>query len=109
PFGLAAARAAVSALFRERGLTVPAEHVALTASTSEAYAFSFKLFCDPGDEVLVPAPSYPLLEHLGALESVSLVPYRLGFDGAWFIDVAEVARRVSERTRAVVVVSPNNP
>jgi len=109
PFGLASARAAVSALFRERGVAVPAEHVALTASTSEAYAFSFKLFCDPGDRVLVPAPSYPLLEHLGALEGVELVPYRLGFDGAWFIDVSEVERAVTERTRAIVLVSPNNP
>jgi alanine-synthesizing transaminase len=109
PFGLASARAAVSALFRERGVSVSPERVALTASTSEAYAFSFKLFCDPGDQVLVPAPSYPLLEHLGALEGVELVPYALGFDGAWFIDVSEVERAVTARTRAVVLVSPNNP
>ncbi|HTQ04811.1 MAG TPA: pyridoxal phosphate-dependent aminotransferase [Polyangiaceae bacterium] len=109
PFGLPAARAAVSELWRERGLVVPPERVALTASTSEAYAFVFKLLCDPGDQVLVPAPSYPLLEHLGALESVELVPYRLGYDGAWFIDVNEVRARVTERTRAIVLVSPNNP
>ena len=109
PFGLETARAAVSALWAERGLTVPRERVALTASTSEAYAFAFKLLCDPGDQVLVPAPSYPLLEHLGVLESVELVPYRLGYDGAWFIDVNEVRARVGERTRAVVLVSPNNP
>jgi aspartate/methionine/tyrosine aminotransferase len=109
PFGLMSARRAVSELWRERGLEVPPERVALTASTSEAYAFVFKLLCDPGDEVLVPAPSYPLLEHLGALENVRLVQYELGYDGAWFIDVAEVARRVSSRTRAVVLVSPNNP
>jgi len=108
-FGLVTARAAVSALWRERGLEIPPEHVALTASTSEAYAFAFKLLCDPGDQVLVPAPSYPLLEHLGALESVELVPYRLGYDGAWFIDVNEVRARVTERSRAIVVVSPNNP
>lgn len=109
PFGLPVARAAVSALFRDRGLDVPAEHVALTCSTSEAYACCFKLLCDPGDEVLVPAPSYPLLEHLGALEHVRLVPYRLGFDGAWFIDVHEVRRAVTARTRAIALVSPNNP
>lgn len=108
-FGLATARAAVSALWRERGLEVSPERVALTASTSEAYAFAFKLLCDPGDQVLVPAPSYPLLEHLGALESVELVPYRLGYDGAWFIDVNEVRARVTERSRALVLVSPNNP
>lgn len=109
PYGLPTARAAVSALFRDRGLDVPAEHVALTCSTSEAYACCFKLLCDPGDEVLVPAPSYPLLEHLGALEHVRLVPYRLGFDGAWFIDLHEVKRAVTSRTRAVALVSPNNP
>jgi aspartate/methionine/tyrosine aminotransferase len=108
-FGLASARAAVSELWRERGFEVPPERVALTASTSEAYAFLFKLLCDPGDEVLVPAPSYPLLEQLGVLENVRLVPYALGYDGAWFVDVAEVERRRSARTRAVVLVSPNNP
>lgn len=108
-FGLGSARAAVSELWRERGLTVPEARIALTASTSEAYAVSFKLLCDPGDEVLVPAPSYPLFEHLAGLENVRAVPYRLGYDGAWFIDVNEVAARRSERSRAVVVVSPNNP
>jgi aspartate/methionine/tyrosine aminotransferase len=108
-FGLASARAAVSALWRERGLCVPEERILLTASTSEAYAVSFKLLCDPGDEVLVPAPSYPLFEHLAGLENVRVVPYRLGYDGAWFLDVNEVAARRSERARAVVVVSPNNP
>jgi aspartate/methionine/tyrosine aminotransferase len=109
PFGLPSARAAVSELWRERGLEISAEHIALTASTSEAYAFAFKLLCDPGDEVLVPAPSYPLLEHLGALENVRLVPYELGYDGAWFIDLGAVRRCMGARSRAVVVVSPNNP
>ncbi len=109
PFGLASARVAVSELWRERGVEVVPERVALTASTSEAYAFVFKLLCDPGDEVLVPAPSYPLLEHLGALENVRLVRYALGDDGAWFVDAAEVERHVGPRTRAIVVVSPNNP
>jgi aspartate/methionine/tyrosine aminotransferase len=109
PFGLTSARVAVSELWRERGLEVAPERIALTASTSEAYAFAFKLLCDPGDEVLVPAPSYPLLEHLGALEHVRLVQYALGYDGAWFIDAAEVKRHVGARTRAVVLVSPNNP
>lgn len=108
-FGLASAREAVSELWRERGLAVSPERVALTASTSEAYAFVFKLLCDPGDEVLVPAPSYPLLAELGRVESVRLVPYELGYDGAWFVDVAEVRRRMSERSRAIVLVTPNNP
>jgi alanine-synthesizing transaminase len=107
--GLLPAREAVAALWQERGIDVHAERVVLTASTSEAYAFALKLLCDPGDEVLVPAPSYPLFEHLARVESVTLVPYRLGFDGAWFIDVNAVRAQVTPRTRAVVVVSPNNP
>lgn len=109
PFGLEVARSAVSELWRSRGLGVPAERVALTASTSEAYAFAFKLLCDPGDDVLVPAPSYPLFEHLATLEGVRLVPYRLGYDGAWFVDTAAVAASATDRTRAVITVSPNNP
>jgi len=108
-FGLVSAREAVVGLWRERGVVTSADRVLLTASTSEAYACAFKLLCDPGDEVLVPAPSYPLLEHLGALECVRLVPYRLAFDGAWFVDVHELERAVTPRTKAIVVVSPNNP
>jgi alanine-synthesizing transaminase len=107
--GLLAAREAVAALWRERGIDAAPERIVLTASTSEAYAFTLKLLCDPGDEILVPAPSYPLFEHLARVESVGLVPYRLGFDGAWFIDVDAVRARVTPRTRAVFVVSPNNP
>jgi alanine-synthesizing transaminase len=107
--GLPAAREAVSALWRERGIDAGAERVMLTASTSEAYAFTLKLLCDPGDEILVPAPSYPLFEHLARVENVTLVPYRLGFDGAWFIDVDAVRAEVTPRARAVVLVSPNNP
>jgi aspartate/methionine/tyrosine aminotransferase len=81
----------------------------LTASTSEAYAFLMKLLCDPGDEVLVPAPSYPLFELLAAFESVRLVPYRLAYDGAWHVDLDSARRAVTDRTRAVFMVSPNNP
>ena len=81
----------------------------LTASTSEAYAFAFKLLCDPGDEVLVPRPSYPLFEYLAGLESVGVRPYPLRYDGTWHVDVAELQEALSPRTRAIVVVSPNNP
>jgi aspartate/methionine/tyrosine aminotransferase len=81
----------------------------LTASTSEAYGFLFKLLCDPGDEVLVPRPSYPLFEHLAQLEGVRAVPYRAAYDGAWHVDVPSVRAAVSPRTRAIVTVSPNNP
>src|ERR1019366_4280757 len=80
-----------------------------TASTSEAYAFLFKLLCDPGDEVLVPVPSYPLFEPLARLGSVRAVPYRLAYGGAWHVDLASARDAVTARTRAIVAVSPNNP
>jgi aspartate/methionine/tyrosine aminotransferase len=85
------------------------EYVVLTASTSEAYALLFKLLCDAGDEVLVPRPSYPLFELLTRLDNVREVPYRLDRDGAWRIDRVSVERGCSPLTRAVLVVSPNNP
>jgi aspartate/methionine/tyrosine aminotransferase len=108
PFGLPTAREAVA---RElsRDLPVDPGRVVLTASTSEAYAFLFKLLCEPGDDVLVPRPSYPLFEHLAQLEAVRAVPYRLAYDGSWHVDVASVQASVTGRTRAIVVVSPNNP
>ena len=109
-FGLWRAREAVarevSAL---AGRPVDPDHVVLTASTSEAYAFLLKLLCDPGDEVLVPQPSYPLFEHLGAFEAVRLVPYPLAYDGAWHIDLDGLRRAIGPRARAVLVVNPNNP
>ena len=109
PFGLPSARSAIAELWAERGVAVPAENVIVTASTSEAYAFAFKLLCDPGDEVLVPAPSYPLIEHLAALDSVALVRYPLVYESGFAIDIASLRRAVTPRTRAIVVVSPNNP
>ena len=109
PFGLPIARRAVSELWAERGVDVPPERVIVTASTSEAYAFAFKLLCDPGDEVLVPAPSYPLIEHLALLDGVSLVSYPLVYESGFSIDLASLRRAVTPRTRAIAFVSPNNP
>jgi hypothetical protein len=83
--------------------------VALTSSTSEAYALLFKLFCNPGDHVLVPQPSYPLFDHLTRLEVVEAVPYRLEYHGTWRIDIDSIARALTPKTRALLVVSPNNP
>ena len=102
PRGLLPARAAVAAYHG-----VDPEQVLLTASTSEAYSFLFKLLCDPGDEVLVPEPSYPLFGWLTALESVRAVPYPLRFDGEWHLAFEDFS--FSQRTRAVLVVSPGNP
>jgi aspartate/methionine/tyrosine aminotransferase len=109
PFGLPSAREAVARHLTADGPPVEAGRMVLTASTSEAYAFLFKLLCSPGDEVLVPRPSYPLFEHLAQLEAVRAVPYRLAYDGSWHVDLASVRAAVSPRSRAVVVVSPNNP
>jgi alanine-synthesizing transaminase len=109
PFGISAARDAVARELSSPGGGVDRSRVVLTASTSEAYSFLFKLLCDPGDEVLVPVPSYPLFEHLARLESVKAVPYRLAYDGAWHLDADSARRAVTTRTRAVVTVSPNNP
>jgi aspartate/methionine/tyrosine aminotransferase len=104
PFGLPAARERIAA---EYGM--PFDHVAMTASTSEAYSWIFKLLCDPGDEVLVPRPSYPLFEYLAALENVRVRPYPLFYDHGWFIDFHALEQAITDRTRAVVVVNPNNP
>jgi aspartate/methionine/tyrosine aminotransferase len=109
PLGLRAARDAIAGDFARRGVTVSPEWIALTASTSEAYAWLFKLLCDPDDNVLVPRPSYPLFEHLTVLESIEARPYRLEYHGAWRVDLDAVGRQVDERTKAILVVSPNNP
>jgi alanine-synthesizing transaminase len=107
--GLWSARAAVAADFRRRGLVISADRVVLTSSTSEAYALLFKLLCDAGDSVLVPHPSYPLFEHLTALESVTAIPYSLEYHGSWRIDIDSIRRAATDRVRAILVVSPNNP
>ena len=109
PRGLQTARLAAGRELRRQGLAVPPDRIVLTASTSEAYAFLFKVACDPGDDVLVPAPSYPLFDHLSRLEGVRAVPYPLDPHGGWAYDAAAVAAHLTPRTRVVIVVSPNNP
>jgi alanine-synthesizing transaminase len=108
-FGIVPAREAVAGLWASRGVAADPARVVLTASTSEAYSFLFKILCDPGDRVLVPAPSYPLFEHLARYECVDVSPYRLSYDGAWHVDFASVEASISARTRAIVLVNPNNP
>jgi alanine-synthesizing transaminase len=109
PWGLEAAREAVASDFARRGFPLRPDRILLTASTSEAYILLFKLLCDPGDEVLVPRPGYPLFDYLAGLESVRVVSYPLEYDGAWRLDVAALAAAVTARSRAVVTVNPNNP
>ncbi len=109
PRGLPSAREAVSRYYAERGVEIRASRILLTASTSEAYAYLFKLLADPGDEVLAPQPSYPLFEFLAGLESVTIRPYPLRYDGVWHVDFDALERAVTQGTRALVVVNPNNP
>jgi alanine-synthesizing transaminase len=109
PLGLPAAREALAAHLHAEGLRVFAEEVVLVASTSEAYANLFKILCDAGDEVLVPAPSYPLFDELARWEGITLRPYRLAFAGEWHLDLDSVRAAIGPRTRAILVVSPNNP
>ncbi len=104
PLGLGSAREAVA-----RELECDAEDIVITASTSEAYSFLFKLLCDPGDAVLTARPSYPLLEHLAALELIELDYFALEFHKRWEIDPARLRSEMTDRTRAILVVNPNNP
>jgi alanine-synthesizing transaminase len=110
PLGILSARQAVCDDFARRGIVVPVNRTVLTASTSEAYSLLFKLLCDPGDAVLAPRPSYPLVEYLTDLDGVSLEHYRLEFHGRWELDLEhlrETAR--AGRMRAIVMINPNNP
>ena len=104
PRGLLCAREAVAEY-----QAVDADQVLLTASTSEAYSYLFKLLADPGDEILSPRPSYPLFDFLAGLESVRIVQYPLFYDHGWSIDFAALETLITPRSRAIVVVNPNNP
>jgi aspartate/methionine/tyrosine aminotransferase len=108
PLGTRRARQAVAADCARRGARVDPGDVVLTASSSESYAWLFKLLCNPGDAVLAPRPSYPLFEHLTRLEAVRLVSYDVDYHGEWRFDFDSIAQAPAD-TRAVLVVSPNNP
>lgn len=105
PRGFDQARAAVAASLGLPGI----DNLFLTASTSEAYAWIFKLLCDPGDEILVPRPSYPLFEYLARLESVHVRQYSLRYDEGWWLPPGELERHIGPRTRLIAAVNPNNP
>jgi alanine-synthesizing transaminase len=109
PRGLTVARDAVAGYYSDHGAAVSATDLVLTTSTSESYSYLFRLLCDPGDEVLVAQPSYPLFDFLADLDDVRLRPYPLFYDHGWWIDFAELERAITPRTRAVLVVHPNNP
>ena len=109
PRGIPSAREAVCRYYEERGTPIPADRVFLTASTSEAYTYCFRLLCEPGDEILVPKPSYPLFDYLADLTDVKLVPYQLIYDNGWQIDLGALRGLISARTKAILTVAPNNP
>jgi alanine-synthesizing transaminase len=110
PKGLLAAREEVARYYKEdHGVTVDPQSLLLTTSTSEAYSYVFRLLCNPHDEILVPRPSYPLFDFLGDLQDVSLLPYCLEYAHGWFVDFHSLIRALTPRTRAILLVHPNNP
>ncbi len=109
PKGIRLAREAVAQYYAEHKAEADPDDIILTTSTSEAYSFLFRLLCDPGDTVLVAQPSYPLFDFLGDLDDVHLQPYHLFEDFGWWIDFAELERRITPQTRAIILVHPNNP
>jgi alanine-synthesizing transaminase len=109
PRGLIIAREAVTRYYEDHGAEVSPANLVLTTSTSESYSYLFRLLCDPGDDVLVAQPSYPLFDFLADLDDVRLRPYPLFYDHGWWIDFAELERAITPRTRAILVVHPNNP
>jgi len=109
PRGLLSARRAVSEYYSAREIVIPADNIILTTSTSEAYSFVFRVLCNPGDELLIPEPSYPLFSFLADIQDVKLVGYPLLYDHGWQIDFHALQQAVTERTRGIIVVNPNNP
>jgi alanine-synthesizing transaminase len=107
--GLESARAAVGAYYAARGDDVSIDDMMLTASTSEAYSYVFRTLCNLGDEILIPSPSYPLFDFLAEIQDVKLVRYPLLYDHGWQIDFHALEQAITPRTRAVIVVHPNNP
>jgi aspartate/methionine/tyrosine aminotransferase len=109
PRGPLQTREAVAEYYARRGVQLDPEQIFLASSTSEAYSFVFRLLANPGDKILSPGPSYPLFEFLGALNDIEVAPYPLAYHDGWQVDLPELSRRFDPRTRAVLVVHPNNP
>ncbi|HEY2471939.1 MAG TPA: pyridoxal phosphate-dependent aminotransferase [Terracidiphilus sp.] len=109
PLGLLRAREAVCGYYADHGVVVRPDRVVLTTSTSEAYSFLFKLLCDPGSEIVVPQPGYPLFDFLAVLDDVQIKGAPLVYDHGWQIDPEGLRRAITQQTRAIVLVHPNNP
>ena len=109
PKGLESARRAVAGYYADRGDAVAVEDIILATSTSEAYSYIFRTLCDPGDELLIPSPSYPLFDFLAEIHDVHLVRYPLLYDHGWQIDFHALEQAITPRTCGIIVVNPNNP
>jgi alanine-synthesizing transaminase len=109
PQGLLAARQAVAEYYSAHDIVVPVANIILTTSTSEAYSFVFRILCNPGDELLIPEPSYPLFRFLADINDAKLVGYPLLYDHGWQIDFHALQHVITPRTRGLIVVHPNNP
>jgi alanine-synthesizing transaminase len=109
PLGSLVARQAVGSYYAEKGIEVDPGRIVLTTGTSEAYSFLFRLLCDPGGEILVPQPGYPLFDFLAQLDDLRIRPAELVYDRGWQIDPEGIRRAISPQTRAIVLVHPNNP
>jgi alanine-synthesizing transaminase len=111
PKGLVSARAAVVEYYRQKDSDagVDPEHLLLTTGTSEAYSFLFRLLCEPSDEIVIAHPSYPLFDFLATIQDVKLRSFRLVYDHGWQIDFHALRNVIGPRTRAIMLVHPNNP
>lgn len=109
PRGLSLARLGVVQYYAERDQQVEIDDIILTTSTSEAYSFAFRLLCNPGEEILVPSPSYPLFDFLADIQDLKTKPYPLVYDHGWQIDLHGLQLAITPKTRAIIVVHPNNP
>jgi alanine-synthesizing transaminase len=107
--GLLTARRAVAAYYAARKTKISPDDVILTTSTSEAYSFVFRMLGNPGDEILVPAPSYPLFSYLADIQDVRLARYPLVYDHRWQLDFHALEQAITPRARGIIVVNPNNP
>jgi alanine-synthesizing transaminase len=109
PRGLLRAREAVCGYYAARGAQVSPEQIFLTTSTSEGYSYAFRLLANPGDQVLIPQPSYPLFHFLAGLNDLEAVSYPLLYERGWRMDLEAAEKSLSSRAKAIVVVHPNNP
>ena len=109
PKGLKVARVAVASVYGKKGAGIDPQRIFLTSSTSEAYSFLFRLLMNPGDELLVPSPSYPLFDYLASLADVKIVSYPLVYQNRWKVDLEELSSKITPKTRLILIVHPNNP